>query len=160
MPCLKKIDNHSALTNLREFRVSYTVKKTKLGGAFSDFQIGQKIGVGGLILNDDVLFFIPLSFHVCFQLQNPNSAAASKRVENTALSPSCANFLTSTKRRLNRLAVSYRSTGSRRQAGQQNKQPTLLHLNKRPRGKGRTGLLKLLGSRRPRHPNHIVHLEK
>lgn len=69
-------------------------------------------------------------FHSCSPLyltktSFPLSPRAHKEI---SFSPFCANFLISTKRHLNHLSVSYRSSGARRQTGQQNKQPALFNL--------------------------------
>lgn len=58
----------------------------------------------------------------------PEFSCSFKADREQSFSPLCANFLISTKRHLNHLSVSYRSSRARRQAGQQNKQPTLLYL--------------------------------
>lgn len=69
-----------------------------------------------------------------------------------SFSPSCANFLMSTKRHLNHLSVRNGSSRKRRQAGRQNKQPTLLHptylgINgQKQRGEATDGLLNPLCS--------------
>lgn len=69
-----------------------------------------------------------------------------------SFSPSCANFLISTKRHLNHLSVRNGSSRKRRQAGRQNKQPTLLHpthlgINgQKQQGEAADGLLNLLCS--------------
>lgn len=68
------------------------------------------------------------SFMCAFCCCSSKPCCSFKADREQSFSPLRANFLISTKRHLNHLSVSYRSSRARRQAGQQNKQPTLLHL--------------------------------
>lgn len=67
-------------------------------------------------------------FSCCDTAPKVEFCCSFKADREQSFSPVFANFLISTKRHLNHLSVSYRSSGKRRQAGQQNKQLTLLHL--------------------------------
>lgn len=72
-------------------------------------------------------FFIVIScvlFSCCDTAPKVEFCCSFKADREQSFSPVFANFLISTKRHLNHLSVSYRSSGKRRQAGQQNKQTT------------------------------------